>query len=162
LPAHVSRHTAAGFGSSLPILRMTPGARESRDRSKALFPRSQSIILDDDRKRELYREILDRLTPGGFFLNNDIVAQPLALKPQYETLMRRAIQDQDRIKRGRERPPEDIQAEMREQLRLASEDHHSHIAALRDQLRWLEEAGFKSVECHWKYLDFAVFGGVKE
>jgi tRNA (cmo5U34)-methyltransferase len=118
--------------------------------------------LDDDRKRELYRETFERLTPGGVFLNNDIVAPPPAFKPQYETLILRAIQDQDRIKRGRARPLEDIQAEMREQLRLAGEDHHSHIAALRAQLRWLEEAGFKSVECHWKYLDFAVFGGVKE
>jgi hypothetical protein len=51
---------------------------------------------------------------------------------------------------------------MREYLRLAGEDHHSHIAALCDQLRWLEEAGFKSVECHSKYLDFAIFGGAKQ
>jgi tRNA (cmo5U34)-methyltransferase len=117
--------------------------------------------LSDHRKRELYQEIFERLVPGGLFLNNDIVAQPLALKPQYETLMLRTIQDQDRLKRGRERSLADIQAEMREQLRLAGEEHQSHIAALRDQLRWLEEAGFTSVECHWKYLDFAVFGGVK-
>jgi len=118
--------------------------------------------LSDDHKRELYREIYDRLALGGLFLNNDIVAPPRALKPQYETLILHAIQDQDRIKRGRERTLGDIQAEMREQLRLAGEDHQSHIAALGDQLRWLEEAGFASVECHWKYLDFAVFGGVKE
>jgi hypothetical protein len=98
----------------------------------------------------------------GVFLNNDIVAPPPALKAQYETLLLRAIQEEDRIKRGRERTPEDILAEMREQLRLAGEDHQSHIAALRDQLRWLGEAGFASVECHWEYLDFAVFGGVKE
>ncbi len=53
--------------------------------------------------------------------------------------MLRTIQDQDRLKRGRERNLADIQAEMREQLRLAGEEHQSHIAALPDQLRWIEE-----------------------
>jgi tRNA (cmo5U34)-methyltransferase len=118
--------------------------------------------LEDARKRELYREIFDRLAPGGLFLNNDLVAVPPALKQQYETLMLRTIQEQDRIKRGIERALEKIQAESHEQLQLAGEEHQSQIAALRDQLRWLEEAGFKSVECHWKYLDFAIFGGMKE
>ncbi len=66
-------------------------------------------------------------------------ANCLTVRPQYETLMLRTIQDQDRLKRGRERNLADIQAEMREQLRLAGEEHQSHIAALPDQLRWIEE-----------------------
>lgn len=118
--------------------------------------------LDDARKRQLDREIFARLKPGGVFVNNDLVAVPPSLTSQYESLMLREIQHQDRIKRGKERSLEAIQAEIREQLQLAGEEHQSHIAALRNQLRWLDEAGFKSVECHWKYLDFAIFGGLKE
>ena len=51
---------------------------------------------------------------------------------------------------------------MSEQLRLAGRRHQSHIAALGDQLAWLREAGFTSVDCYWRYLDLAIFGGVKE
>jgi hypothetical protein len=50
---------------------------------------------------------------------------------------------------------------MREQLRLAGERHHSHIAPLETQLEWLREASFDSVDCYWRYLDCAIFGGVK-
>jgi hypothetical protein len=39
--------------------------------------------------------------------------------------------------------------------RLCVAPHHGHIAPLRAQLGWLEEAGFKSVDCFWKYLDLA-------
>jgi hypothetical protein len=47
-------------------------------------------------------------------------------------------------------------------LRLAGGQHHSHIASLSDQLEWLVQAGFKSVDCYWRFLDLAIFGGVKE
>ncbi len=72
------------------------------------------------------------------------------------------IQDQERARRGTARSLEEIQAEMREQLRMAGERHQSHIAPMRDQLQWLLEAGFKSVDCYWKYLDIAIFGGINE
>jgi len=39
--------------------------------------------------------------------------------------------------------------------------HQNYKAPLRDQLDWLTEAGFESVDCFWKYLDNAIFGGVK-
>lgn len=34
-------------------------------------------------------------------------------------------------------------------------------APLTDQLRWMEEAGFRDMDCMYKYLDFAVFFGRK-
>jgi tRNA (cmo5U34)-methyltransferase len=118
--------------------------------------------LSDDRKRGLYRELFKLLRPSGIFLNNDICVTPDAMKDRFEELNLKVIQDQDRAKRGTARPLEQIQAEMHEQLRMAGEHHQSHIATLRSQLEWLVEAGFKSVDCYWKYLDLAIFGGVKE
>jgi hypothetical protein len=102
------------------------------------------------------------LAPGGIFFNNDVVATPPALKARFEVLNLAAIQEQERAQRGVARTSEQIQAEMREQLRLAGDRHQSHIAPLSDQLVWLTEAGFKSVDCYWRYLDLAIFGGVKE
>lgn len=118
--------------------------------------------LSDERKRVLYSEVYQLLKPGGVFLNNDIVATPLALKARFEEQSLLTIQEQDRLKRGKARPLEEIRAEMRTQLQAAGPQHHSSIAALGDQLEWLREAGFKSVDCYWKYLELSIFGGVKE
>jgi cyclopropane fatty-acyl-phospholipid synthase-like methyltransferase len=118
--------------------------------------------VTNERKRELYREVFELLKNGGVFLNNDVVATPPAMKERFETLNLAAIQEQERQKRGTSRTLEQIQAEMHEQLRLAGGRHHSQIAPLIDQLGWLAEAGFVSVDCYWRYLDLAIFGGAKE
>ena len=118
--------------------------------------------LTHQRKQELDSEVFQLLAPGGIFLNNDVVATPPALKEQFEALNLAAIQEQERALRGVARPRDQIEMEMREQLRLAGGRHHSHIAPLGDQLAWLTEAGFRSVDCYWRYLDLAIFGGVKE
>jgi hypothetical protein len=84
------------------------------------------------------------------------------LKSRFEELNLLAIQEQDRIKRGVARPLEEIRAEMRVQLQAAGQQHYSQISALGDQLEWLREAGLKSVDCYWKYLELSIFGGAKE
>jgi tRNA (cmo5U34)-methyltransferase len=33
--------------------------------------------------------------------------------------------------------------------------------ALEDQLSWMKEAGFKEVECIWRYKNLAVYYGLK-
>jgi tRNA (cmo5U34)-methyltransferase len=133
---------------------------------KAVFDAVVSAIaihhLTDERKRELDLEVFRMLAGGGIFLNNDVVATPPDLKARFEALNLAAIQQQERALRGAARPVEQIQTEMREQLRLAGGEHHSRIAPLIDQLAWLREAGFQSVDCYWRYLDLAIFGGVKE
>ena len=118
--------------------------------------------LSDERKRALYREVYALLRLGGVFLNNDIVATPPALKERFEELNLLAIQQQDRLKRGSARALEEIRAEMRAQLQSAGSQRHSQIAALGDQLEWLREAGFKSIDCYWKYLELSIFGGAKQ
>jgi tRNA (cmo5U34)-methyltransferase len=118
--------------------------------------------LTNDRKRELDREVLHLLIRGGTFLNNDVVATPPALKERFELLNLAAIQEQEQAKHGAARSIKQIQAEMREQLSLAGPQHNSQIASLVDQLTWLHEAGFGSVDCYWRYLDLAIFGGVRE
>ena len=117
--------------------------------------------LTHQRKRELYREAFQLLVPGGVFLNNDVVATPPAFKARFEELNLSAIQEQERQLHGKARSREEIEAEMRERLRVAGERHQSHIASMVDQLGWLTEAGFNSVDCYWRYLDLAIFGGIR-
>ena len=145
-----------------PLARSSTGG--DRD-DGAVFDAAVSAIaihhLTHQRKRELDREVFQLLAPGGIFLNNDVVATPPALKARFEALNLAAIQEQERARRGVAHTIEQIRAEMREQLRLAGDRHQSHIAPLSDQLAWLSEAGFKSVDCYWRYLDLAIFGGVR-
>jgi tRNA (cmo5U34)-methyltransferase len=118
--------------------------------------------VNDLRKAALYKEIYEMLLPGGIFINDEIVAAPQALKSHFDAISFRTIRRQDQAKRGHQRTIDEIRTELHEQLRTLSEEHHSSIASLRDQLRWLDDAGFKLVDCYWKYLDFAIFGGVRD
>ncbi|MGE0827561.1 MAG: class I SAM-dependent methyltransferase [Candidatus Binatia bacterium] len=115
--------------------------------------------LTDERKQALYREVFALLRPGGLFLNNDAVTTPPLLKERFETIQYREIQEQERRKRGVVRSVAEIQAEMNAGFRTAGQ--HSPLAPLKEQLNWLEAAGFQSVDCFWKFLNLAIFGGVK-
>jgi cyclopropane fatty-acyl-phospholipid synthase-like methyltransferase len=115
--------------------------------------------LPDERKQQLYHEVFDLLSPAGLFLNNDVVTSPPLLQERFETLWYQDIQEQEQRSRGVKRSITAIQAEMQELLRVA--DHASHLTLLSVQLDWLCEAGFQSVDCLWKYLDLAIFAGVK-
>ncbi|MGH7987156.1 MAG: class I SAM-dependent methyltransferase [Candidatus Binataceae bacterium] len=115
--------------------------------------------LTDERKRALCAELFALLAPGGIFLNDEAVAAPPALKERFDALALREIQSQERALRGLTRPLEEIRAELNERLRAAT--RHSHIAAVEPQLEWLRAAGFEAVDCYWRFLSLAIFGGIK-
>jgi len=102
--------------------------------------------LDNPGKADLYKRIYRGLNPGGLFLNRDIVlgATP-EITEQYHRLWRQFIRSngEDDDKWFQNYLAEDIPA------------------SVRDQLDWLTDAGFADVGCHWKYLNFAIFGGRK-
>ncbi|MEO1147794.1 MAG: class I SAM-dependent methyltransferase [Cyanobacteria bacterium J06638_22] len=91
--------------------------------------------LPDVRKRELYQEIGDRLTPGGIFCNLEHVSSPT--QNLHEHFMRT-------IGYG----PED-------------EDPANILLDVETQLRWLRELGFADVDCYWKWLELALLVGYK-
>jgi tRNA (cmo5U34)-methyltransferase len=164
--ARIARERMAKYGARVRLCHADladPAWRRAVDGSFAAAVSAVAIHhLSNERKRALYREVYELLQPGGVFLNDDLVATPPALKGRFEELNLLALEEQDRLKRGIARPLEEIRAEMRAQLQAAGAQHDSEIAALSDQLEWLREAGFKSVDCYWKYLEFSIFGGAKE
>ena len=113
--------------------------------------------ISDERKRALYAEVFAMLKPGGMFLNDDSILTPPPWQPRFEYLRYRYIQEREQALRGVTRSIEEIAAERK----ARSGRHQSYKAPVRDQLEWLAAAGFESVDCFWKYLDHAIFGGIK-
>jgi SAM-dependent methyltransferase len=108
--------------------------------------------LPHERKRSLYREIHDLLAPGGLFVNLEHVASPT---PELEALWDLLIASRIAVHSGK--PKEQVLQEHHERP-----DRKDNILALVEtQLSWLREIGFEHVDCYYKWLELAVFGGVK-
>lgn len=91
--------------------------------------------LPDERKRELFGEVLGLLRPGGCFYDLDVVAAPTA---ELHELSQSAFGFDD-----------------------GQQDPSDQPARLDDQLLWLREAGFADVDCFWKWLELSLVGGTK-
>jgi SAM-dependent methyltransferase len=90
----------------------------------------------DVRKRLLYSEIHAALNPGGVFYNLEHVA------PATASLHARFLHAFG--------------------VTPADEDPSNKLASVELQLCWLREIGFKDVDCYWKWLELALFGGTKQ
>jgi tRNA (cmo5U34)-methyltransferase len=86
-----------------------------------------------ERKRALYAEVFRALNPGGVFANLEHVDSPT--RPLHAAFLK-AIGWED-------------------------EDPSNKLLDLETQIRWLREIGFTDVDCHWKWRELALFGGVK-
>ncbi|MEA2704900.1 MAG: tRNA (cmo5U34)-methyltransferase [Actinomycetota bacterium] len=91
--------------------------------------------VDDRRKEALYGEVFDRLLPGGTFLNLEHVASPTP------RLHARFMAELD--------------------MDGADEDPSNKLAPVEAQLGWLRAIGFEDVDCHWKWREMALLGGVR-
>ena len=106
------------------------------------------------RIREFYADIRAHLRPGGAFLNADLINAPTAaLHQRYERV--------STARRQREGvAAKDLAAMVRQGRRPPATATQGPFPATLDQhLRALRAAGFKDVDCFWKELRRAVFGG---
>ena len=88
-----------------------------------------------DRKRSLYEEIFNHLTPGGIFTNLDHVASP-----------NQKIHAQFLTKIG---------------YTHENEDPSNKLLDVETQLGYLREIEFADVDCYWKWLELALLIGIK-
>ncbi len=102
--------------------------------------------LPDAGKRALFRRAFAALRPGGWFVDADNVLAPTAtLAARYRRLW---------ISRVRSSGVGNV--ELAAALRRTRLDV---LAPLSAQLAWLRRAGFADVDCSYRWLHFAVFGG---
>jgi tRNA (cmo5U34)-methyltransferase len=105
--------------------------------------------LEDDAKQRLYANIYNSLNEDGLFINADQVSGRSMLfdslfKYEWRETVSNSGLDHEAL----------IQAFERTKL--------DKLAPLDKQLRMLEKAGFNEVDCIYKNLSFAVFGGFKD
>jgi tRNA (cmo5U34)-methyltransferase len=127
------------------------------DFSKDSLPGKYDIIisglaihhLEDTDKAKLYKNIYQALNEGGLFINADQVAgKNLLFDSLYKFHWRETVSNS-----GLDREAL-IQAFERTKL--------DKLAPLETQLKMLEKAGFNEVDCIYKNMNFAVFGGFKD
>ena len=111
----------------------------------------------DARKQEIYREIYDLLQPGGIFLNLEHTASRSQLgEKAFDELFVDALYDYHHRQGNNQ-----SKAAIAEQY-YSREDKNANILALVEiQCNWLREIGFIDVDCYFKILEIALFGGVK-
>jgi SAM-dependent methyltransferase len=105
--------------------------------------------LPDHRKQGLFAEILERLAPGGWYLNYDPVSSPDAV---VEATWER-VNDRDDPEAAGKR----LHRSPQEQSRY--ENHVRYVIPLDQQLDYLRSAGFQGVDVYWKHLENVIYGG---
>lgn len=109
----------------------------------------------DERKKEIYKEIYQLLTPGGVFLNLEHVSSESQWSEMtFNELFIDSLYSFHKSK---------FSAKSREEI--AQEYYHrpdkaaNILAPLETQCNWLRELGFVDVDCFIKVFELALFGG---
>jgi tRNA (cmo5U34)-methyltransferase len=106
-------------------------------------------LADDKGKKIFYGKCFANLNNNGCFYNADVVLgssdklQDLYLSKWIEYMNRKINKDE-------------IQSKW-----MVTYKQEDHPAKLSDQLKWLQELGFRELDVIWKYYNFAVYGGRK-
>jgi tRNA (cmo5U34)-methyltransferase len=107
--------------------------------------------LPDERKQGLFTEIFDRLVPGGWYLNYDLVRTE---DPVVEATWQRANDRDDpeaAAKRLHRTPAE----------QAGYDNHVRYIVPLAQQLDYLRSAGFCGIDVYWKQMENVLYGGCR-
>jgi ubiquinone/menaquinone biosynthesis C-methylase UbiE len=111
----------------------------------------------DQRKRRVYQEVFDLLAPDAFFINVEHVkpATPWLEWVADELMI-------DSIHAYHERAGTGKNREQVARDHVHRPDKAANILApVEDQCDWLREIGYRDVDCYFKVLELAVFGGRK-
>jgi SAM-dependent methyltransferase len=111
----------------------------------------------DERKRVLYSEIFDLLTPGGTFLNLEHVT---SVSQDIEKLFDDFFIDHLYEFRGKSDAEADRDA-IADKYYNRPDKRENILASVEEQCLWLREIGYTDVDCFFKVFELALIGGRK-
>lgn len=109
--------------------------------------------LPNTKKKELYQNIYNTLSQGGIFINIEHTA---SVTPQIEKLHDELFIDHLSSYNKRDRQ------EVAKEYYNRPDKTDNKLERVDIQVNWLREIGFKHSDCYFKWMELAVFGGVKE
>jgi tRNA (cmo5U34)-methyltransferase len=106
-------------------------------------------LKNDQDKKAFFKKILRALKKNGVFYNADIVlGSSESLQNLYMNKWKKFM---------REKVPKNEV----ENIWCPKYENEDRPAKVIDQIKWLEEIGFRKTDVIWKYYNFAVYGGMK-
>jgi tRNA (cmo5U34)-methyltransferase len=110
---------------------------------------------EDERKRELYAEILGLLEPGGLFLNLEHVASRSAWGEHCfdDYFLDALVAFHQRAGTGK------LRVEIEREYLHREDKAANRLLPVEVQCDWLRELGFERVDCYFKVFELALFGG---
>jgi len=112
----------------------------------------------DKRKRRIYSEIYELLRHGGMFINMEHV-QPKS--PWAHEVFNETFVDSIYELTGRQ-GKKLTRSKVAEEYYNRPDKEANVLAPVEKQCEWLRNIGFKDVDCYFKILELAVFGGRKK
>ena len=104
--------------------------------------------LESEQKKDLYEKSFSLLNLEGVFINADQV------RSNFDSIENKIINQWHNFILGKDLSKEEIEA-------YYYRTSFDKTTSLEEQLKWLLNAGFKSADCIFKYLNFAVFFALK-
>lgn len=114
-----------------------------------------------EEKKDLFKYIYNHLNPKGYFLNIETIKAPTdELESWYRVLWSEWIAENEEKIKLREKWIDNKESFVNLPEKYKN-NQDNHPDKLLDQLKMLESAGFKDVDCYYKYGIFSIFGGQK-
>jgi tRNA (cmo5U34)-methyltransferase len=111
----------------------------------------------DDRKKELYTEIYDLLSPGGIFINLEHVASPTKwVSSLFNDCFIDAL-----FEMHKKKDTAITREQIVDEFYNRPDKEANILAPVEEQCEWLREVGFNDVDCYFKIYELAIFGGRK-
>jgi tRNA (cmo5U34)-methyltransferase len=104
--------------------------------------------LEDDDKKKLYKKIYNNLNNSGIFLNADqVIGSTPNIDKSYQKNWLEKIDENNFSGQEKDTAIERMKFDK--------------PATFEDNLKWLNECGFKDVDIYYKYYNFCIFYGIK-